>query len=168
MWCDDFDMDLPKIMPGAMDMIARVAPIPLYTTGNKGKDGRLDHPSCWNTDFGFEAFFRFCPEHPMPAGFCDGGRPVVECTFSEAIRDAWIHDYAIGLLWPRALRGKMQHQVIWDGMRYMPYFQVIMGHIRGWHPATEEELATARRIVVWSLSSATTLLETCLKDWGGQ
>jgi len=119
MWCDDFDLDLLKVLPEAFQSLKPVKDIKLFTHGHLTGE-KLDHPSVWNDNLGIIAYFGFV--NPCkPEGYWTND-PLVECTFEEAIRDCWCHHYAIIL----------QRELIWDGNKLWPYFESIMWHTRGW------------------------------------
>ena len=127
-WCDDFDMDLPKVIPDAKELLGEVADLELRTHGNK-TDGRLNHPCVWNHSIGMVAFFgRSSPMKPE-AYYTD--RQVVLCTLWEAIRDAWCHDYVI------IFEGR---RPIWDGSKTRAQFEPLMYHIRKWRELPDAEV----------------------------
>src|SRR4051812_12912554 len=95
-WSDTFDLDLLKAIPGVEELLGETADIPLFTHGHiAGADQpdafRLVHPACWHTTRGLAAFFGF-KDPAKPSAFYTSD-PVVECTFLEALRDAWVHTY---------------------------------------------------------------------------
>jgi hypothetical protein len=127
-WSDDFDMDLPKVIPDAKEMLGEHADLQLLTHGGKTY-GRLNHPVVWNSETGTVAFFgRRSPMKP-PAYYTD--REIIGCTLWEAIRDAWAHTVVI------VFEGRTP---IWDGSKTWKQFEPIMYHIRGWEPLTDAEL----------------------------
>lgn len=122
-WSDDFDMDLPKVVPGTRDLLGDLADLVLFTHGGS-THGRLNHPTVWNTEVGTTAFVGLqCPVKPAPYVTMD---PVVECTLWELVRDAWAHDY----------------YVIFEGDTciWIPQWQIfseLMNYTRGWRNYTE-------------------------------
>lgn len=127
-WSDDFDMDLPKIIPDAKELLGEHADLQLLTHGGK-THGRLNHPVVWNGEVGSVAFFgRRSPMKP-PSYYTN--REIVTCTLWEAIRDAWAHTYVL------IFEG---HRVIWDGSKTYAQFEPIMSHIRRWHELSDPEL----------------------------
>lgn len=147
MWCDDFDADLLKVVPGAAEALGAAADIRLWTHGNE-TNGKLNHPSVWGSDIGMIAFFGFSPAATgKPDGYYTD-RPTIECTFLEAVRDCWVHTYGI----------VVHHQTVWRST-WGP-FEVLMYDIRGWRralDATREDLinevldslrAAAQRLIV--------------------
>ena len=94
LWCDDFDADLPKLIPEAIDALGDTADVRLWTH-SKPTNGKINCPSSWWTDHGLTAFFS-TREHVggQPGGYITSD-PVVGCTFWEAVRDEWCHDAVI-------------------------------------------------------------------------
>jgi hypothetical protein len=73
-WSDDFDMDLPKVIPDAKAALGDVADLELVTHGHT-THGRLNHPSCWNHSLGLVAWFgRRDPMKPPGASGPKGSR----------------------------------------------------------------------------------------------
>jgi hypothetical protein len=121
MWYDDFDMDLAKVIPDAMQVIAPVANVKLVTHGKPDKEGKLNHPCVWN-GFHLMAFFGLDRE-PQPFFKPDmywTSDPLICCTFEEAVRDCWPHQYAI----------MVNGQMVW--VPEPQDFEAIMFHVRGW------------------------------------
>lgn len=118
MWCDDFDCDLPKVVPGAREAIGDAAGIQLCTHG-KTTHGRLNHPDVWNSYEGMVAFFGFRTPAKPPSYVTVA--PIVRCTFWEAVRDWWGHDF----------------RMLVEGEEILPYgnwrwLEPIMWSTRGW------------------------------------
>jgi hypothetical protein len=127
-WSDDFDMDLPKILPEARSLLGAYADLELVTHGHE-THGRLNHPTVWNHGLGMVAFFgRHTPM--KPASFWTDS-PLVRCTLWEAIRDAWVHDIVI------LFEGQTP---IWDGSKTREQFNRLMYHLRGWRRIEEAEV----------------------------
>lgn len=141
MWCDDFDMDFPKIFSDAPAALGELADIELWTNGH-ATDGVLNHPSAWNTDFGLAAFF----------GFNGNGRgeffytsaPLVKCTAWEMFRDAWPHHVAI----------VVEREMIWDTGALSREFDVIAWAVRQWRVVPASELDLAKKTVRRSWKTA--------------
>lgn len=94
LWCDDFDADLPKLIPDALDALGDTADVPLWTRC-KPTNGKINLPNCWHTDLGLAAYFTSREwEIPNPPGYATSD-PIVRCTFWEAVRDEWCHDAVI-------------------------------------------------------------------------
>jgi hypothetical protein len=94
-WSDDFDMDLPRVLPHLDDLLGPSADTLLWTYGNTSY-GRLNHPACWNTTAGHvEAFFGTDNTGTWrpPDYYTD--QAMVGCTWREAVRDAWPHGYLL-------------------------------------------------------------------------
>lgn len=116
-WSDDFDMDLLKLFPDLPRRLGAAADLPMWTLGGTSY-GRLNHPAVW----GGEAFFGLRRgETGKPGGYYTS-HPVVECTWLEALRDAWPHTYRL------IVDGRW---VVWDTSRMWPTFSKIMYDLRG-------------------------------------
>lgn len=143
MWCDDFDIDLYRAVPGAREVLAPVADVVLYTHGHV-TDGKLNHPSCWNHNLGTVAFFGF-NDPAKPPEFYVGNAPVVRCTFEEAVRDLWVH----------ALVMIVEGVVVWDSSQAVQRrFDLLMGHMRGWRQLGAREVERAQLDVMESIGYA--------------
>lgn len=161
MWCDNFDLDLYKVLPEAHEILAPVKDVKLYTHGRK-THGTLNGPSCWNHYLGLVAFFGFIPTHIKPEAFwTDSG--VVACTFEEAVRDCWCHTYAVVLSvflpgrGPSSGSGHGSHCLtIWNNSapEMRRDFEILMYHTRKWGQPREEEAFGARSRVLESLRQA--------------
>ncbi len=124
-WSDDFDMDLPKVIPEARRHLGEYADLEMVTHGHT-THSRLNHPSVWNHHLGSIAFFgRVSPMKPHGYSTSD---PLVRCTLWEAIRDAWCHDFIL----------IFEGRPIWDGDTYR-HFEPLMYHVRGWRQMPEPE-----------------------------
>lgn len=95
MWCDDLDVDLIRVVPGAVEALGDAADVQLRTFSNL-TDGTINHPACWSTDFGFTSFFWTDELYRPPASYRTDA-PEVGCTFLEAIRDEWVHSCLIAV-----------------------------------------------------------------------
>lgn len=125
-WCDDFDGDLPKLVPGLDEVLAEARKIELVTVGGTS-DGRLNHPTCWNSYSGMVSFFGF--ETPgVPEGYCVGHKQTVRCTLEEAIRDAWVHGLNIVI----------QGQIVYHGSQLTEMMMALLRDARGWSKLTDE------------------------------
>jgi hypothetical protein len=139
-WSDDFDMDLPKVIPEAREICAPIGGITLWTTGHT-THGALNHPNVWNWDGGSVAFFGtrgIC----KPESYWTNSE-TVKCTAWEAIRDAWPHSYIM----------IVDGCAIWDAGRLWHHFETIMWDLRGWRKQPRQR-EYARRAVVRSLRRA--------------
>lgn len=125
-WSDDFDVDLPKVIPGAREALGDLADLELVTHGGT-THGRLNHPSVWNHNLGSISFFG--TNTPCkPNGFWTNAG-TVRCALWEAIRDAWCHHNVI------FLNGKLP---IW--VDQWKHFEPVMWHIRGWRTLPDSEI----------------------------
>lgn len=133
MWCDDFDMDLPKVVPMARDALGAIGDLELHTYGHV-TNGKLNHPSVWNSNVGSVAFFGRPGRVGKPASYYTNS-PLVPCTLWEALRDAWCHDIVI----------LFEGTPVWgDTWRQ---FEKLMWHTRGWRKLPEES-ADALRVEI--------------------
>jgi hypothetical protein len=127
-WSDDFDMDLPKIFPDALNLLGDLADTKLVTFGTPDRNGRLNHPAVWNGDATVLSFFGFAEPPLRRAGlfykpeFYSAGEGEVICTAWEAFRDAWPHHYLLTI----------ERRPIWDTFPLQREFEAIMWDVRGW------------------------------------
>ena len=120
MWYDTFDGDLFKLYPLAEKVIGKLGDVALFTHGSYWKDTRtLGHPSTWNSYHGSVAFFGF-QTPAKPASYWTDN-PIVACTFEQALRDAWVHNYII----------YVQQQPIWNGFEMRNTMQKLLFDTRG-------------------------------------
>ncbi len=129
MWCDRFDGDLYALVPQAREVLAPLAEVKLWTHGHE-TDGKLNHPSVWNHDRGFVAFFGLAAQPPQP-GFYYTGEPLVACTLEEAVRHLWAHGPVLLKLcrddWPRSAR----YTDLWDSGKVQGAFWKLLFLARG-------------------------------------
>src|SRR5262245_25223285 len=131
MWCDSFDADLLKIVPGAMEALGDTAGIPLLTY-SRLTGGKINCPSSWN---GTGALFWTGPEHRPPACYWTDA-PVAECTFGEAVRDEWVHTSAL----------VVNERLVWQPPWKL--FDRLMYDVRGWTVLDDPEREETRRHVL--------------------
>jgi hypothetical protein len=142
-WSDDFDTDLLKVIPDAAQVLAQVD-TPMWTYGGTSH-GRLNHPSVWQTHDGMTAYFGTDDSgHWKPESFWTD-RPLVQCTWAEVARDAWVHHYRIVVDWV----------VVWDATRFQSTFMRLMYDLRGQTPLPDSEADQLRGRVLASLIAAT-------------
>lgn len=155
MWCDNFDMDLPKALPEAPEIVGDLGNILLWTSGNADKNGMLNHPSVWHHELGLVAFFGFS-EVAKPENYI--GRGYVRCTVWEALRDAWAHSFVM----------LIERRPIWDTQATWEDFQQIMWAMRGWgdQPPPDTTRATAR--ATNSLRKAVAKLRAMVPEFEGR
>jgi hypothetical protein len=144
LWCDDFDADLAKLVPGARDVLGPMADVELRTH-SKPTNGKINCPSAWWTDRGLTAFFA-TRGGPAPAGYVTDD-PIVSCTFWEAVRDEWCHDAAI----------VVDGRFVWKSPGHL--MVALMYDVRGWHTLTTEAKAEAITGVWKSLGKARARLQ---------
>ncbi len=165
MWCDDFDCDLPKVVPEAMPIVAQIPDSVILRTHSHLTDGKLNHPSCWHTDLGVTAFFTLAGGYTGPSlGWSFGSiappgyvtdSPIVACTFTEAVRDLWVHDLAM----------VVDGVLVWDAQKmWSAAFEPLMYHVRGWHTRTDAEAAEYRRRTCASLEVAVRRMQQLIRN----
>lgn len=146
-WSDDLDADLLKVVPGAADILGRVT-APLWTFGGTSH-GRLNHPSVWGGQHGYEAYFGTDDTGSWKPGGYTPSHPLVACTWAEAARDAWVHTYVI----------VVGFVPIWNAARLGGAFMKLMADTRG-HPRLPDGRADQLRgEVLASLTAATADLQ---------
>lgn len=140
MWCDSFDSDLPKVVPGAKEALGGLAALELQTHGTT-TNGTLNHPSVWNDYSGMIAFFGSAGHGAGKPPHYHSGEPIVRCTLWEAVRDAWVHSYII------VLNGRP----VWDAFALQDSFYALMYHVRGIQALPPSALDRQRRRVLGTL-----------------
>jgi hypothetical protein len=152
-WSDTFDLDLLKVIPGVEELLGDTADVTLYTHGHIAEMDqpdacRLISPTCWNTTRGFAAFFGFREPRKPSAFWTDD--PIVECTFLEALRDAWVHTYVL----------MVEQRTIIVMPRLALHFQRLLSHHRGWtEPLEAQVLEAHHRTVLEQLALAKSRVE---------
>lgn len=169
MWCDNFDLDLYKLVPEAREALAPVANVQLVTIGGKWMDGRLNHPSVWNGGKGMVAFFAFGDENTpidqIKPEACWSNEQRVACTFEEAVRDCWLHNYEILVRMPNGTFRDV-YETCSDEQRNA--LQDMMGHVRKYHPLSEAELQHCRSVILKQVQMAggkLVILQWTLEHW---
>jgi hypothetical protein len=147
-WSDDFDMDLPKVIPDARSRLGDLADFEMVTHGHT-THGRLNHPSVWNHALGSVAFFG--RHSPMKPASYWTDHPLVRCTLWETIRDAWSHDFVV----------LFEHNPIWNGQSW-GHFEPLMYHIRGWREVPEREVKEHKACVIEMIDRCRMLLQVQL------
>lgn len=150
-WSDDFDMDLLKVIPNVREDLGEYADRTLWTVGHVDKrNGRLNHPVCWNTHGAFEAFAWLQKPNLVRdkygwfnIGGCVGDEPEVECTWLELLRDQWAHSYAFILLPSRSYFYPARRR----------HFDRLMYRIRGWEPDSEAAAVAEMKGRLWVVES---------------
>lgn len=154
MWCDKFDMDIKKAVPDFAQALGETKDWTLYTVGGV-TDGKLNHPATWNQYIGSIAFFAFDNiASAIPQGYYCGDSQPVQCTFEEAIRDCWPHNYVIILRY-FTVEG-WQSGLIWDSFcpEIRNVFDTLMAHNRGWKEVHEQVVKGLQADVYLSLEIA--------------
>ena len=104
-WSDDFDMDLPKMVPDVREILREPGRL-LWTVGHR-TFGRLNHPTVWASYGAFLWFEKPNLERDENGWFrvisCVSDEEEVECTWLEFLRDAWCHSYET-LILPRHVK----------------------------------------------------------------
>jgi hypothetical protein len=144
-WSEDFDTDLFKVLPKVRPILEAFDDRPIYTVGHT-TNGRLNHPACWNSDGGFVSYFGFTnsAEGFVPSGYYFGNSQVIQCTFAEVIRDAWVHP----------IRGVVkvgdEYRSLFDSQRISWAFSELMYDMRGWNQPKRDPQA------IWKARHAST------------
>lgn len=128
-WSDDFDMDLPKVIPEARALLGELADLELVTTSHT-THGRINCPCCWNHELGLVSFFGRPGKLYREPGYVTSNAEV-KCTLWEAIRDSWSHNNVI----------VFEFDPVFDGGALWPHFERIMYHIRGSDVRPDAEIA---------------------------
>jgi hypothetical protein len=148
-WSDDFDMDLPTILPGLDEALGPAADIPLWTYG-RTSHGRLNHPAVWgHADGGMVAYFGTDNTERWKPDWYTTSQPLIACTWREAVRDAWPHTYVV-------IVDSVQ---MWDTHRLWSTFNRLMYDLRGWRKLPSGEADRLRGHVLASVIAATRQLE---------
>lgn len=168
MWCDDFDMDLPKVIGGFYRVVGTLSEVTLYTRGSSDDEGYLIMPACWTTDRGLAAYFAalrpgedLCESHdgPQPEEYVTDDKRVI-ATFGNALRVCWLHQCLF------MLRRRRGYAVIWDSPMLWQHFEAIMYLRRGWGPIGENELHLHQNAVELSLVNACIAFQRLAKEEG--
>lgn len=150
LWCDDFDADLPKVVPHATEELGVSAHVQLRTYC-KPTNGRINCPTSWWTQHGLTAFFAEPGfGNPAPGGYVTSD-PLVECTFAEVVRDEWIHGSVV----------VVNRQFVWTPPSRL--MERLMFDVRGWTPLSEPERLQTQQHVRASLRAAADRLERALE-----
>jgi hypothetical protein len=143
-WCDTFDGDLLKLVPGAAEVLGEAAGVQL-TTYSRLTGGVINHPSVWNTHVGFASFFWTSPEG-RPDETWSTDAPEADCTFLEAVRDMWVHSAAI----------IVNRSVVWRPP--VRVFMRLLADARGQKVLPEADRERDRQLVVRGLEVAAATL----------
>jgi hypothetical protein len=137
-WSDDFDMDLPKVIPDAKLQLGDLADLELVTySGTTFR--RLNHPACWNHELGSVSFFGRPGRRFIEPFYSHGGREQVRCTLWEAVRDAWSHHLVI----------VFEFAPVLDTGALTRRFDRLMYRLRGWQDdITDTEIEAHKAAVV--------------------
>jgi len=140
LWCDTFDADLLKVVPGAEEALGDTAAIELLTYSNP-TNGKINCPSAWHTDEGLVSFFWTDPAFRPPSGYVTSD-PVVPCTFLEIIRDEWVHGQVVSV----------NRQIVWRPPERL--MDRLMYDLRGWTVLSDADRAAIRGQVLAGLDLA--------------
>lgn len=145
-WSDDLDMDLLKILPGLTEQLGDAADIPLWTYGGTSHGGRLNHPAVWHDHVGMVAFFGLDNNSGSwkPANHTTF-HDLVECTWLEALRDAWPHQYI----------AVVDNRPLWDAFRLRGTYLTLMYDLHGWRKLPPRQADKLRGTVLASVLAAT-------------
>ena len=150
LWCENFDLDLPKVIPGALVALGDTADQVLFTHAAV-TNGRINLPAAWNENDGMASYFGFKSPANPPGHYTE--RPVVECTFWEALRDLWIHQHLLMvegvLVWNATFNSSVGQA-----------FEVLMYKMRNWRPVPDGDVEKNQTIVRESLREASRLMRS--------
>lgn len=171
MWCDDFDMDLLKVLPEAEQLLAPLAGIRLYTTCHPTY-GRVNLPCSWNDRVNFCCFVGFIAEEdglpaegPQPLGYVTDA-PVVEATAEELFRDLWSHQMRwVQMLTPHSSPGWPRSVEIWNSGQLASTFTDLMYDLRNWCRMRDEPRRRARSRALRSIALAAHRLQRVYQAW---
>lgn len=152
MWCDTFDADLLKVVPGAIEALGDTAAIGMRTYSHV-TDGKINCPSAWNTHDGLVAFFWTADEHRLPSCYWTD-EPVVPCTWLEVVRDEWVHGQVVSV----------DDRIVWRPP--VRLFERLMYDLRGWTVLDDSVREGTRRDVLRSLEAAAGRLRSVLSGTG--
>lgn len=145
-WSDDFDMDLPKVIPEAKAQLGELADLELVTYGHT-TFGRLNHPAIWNHSLGLVAFFGRPGRSFIDSHYAHGDG-LVHCTLWEAVRDAWVHDNVI----------VFEFDPVLDAGALFAHFEPLMWHIRKWGEIDEKSVAEHKARVLQAIGQCAMLV----------
>lgn len=144
MWCDNFDADLLKCVPGIEKIFEPVSHLTLWTLCNP-TDGKINCPAYWN---GAGSFFWLQDEEPEAErdehgwvrlfGGLATGDPFVKCTPLEVARDLWCHHHRSTVIKPDGRRFRLPAQYLQEDMLQL------MHHIRGQDDLVRDPLGMLR------------------------
>jgi hypothetical protein len=137
MWCDTFDADLLKVVPGATEALGPAAGIELLTY-SRPTGGKINCPASWD---GVGALFWTAPEH-QPDAYWSTDHPVIPCTFLEVVRDEWVHGSAVNV----------NGTLVWQPPEHL--MMSLMYDLRGWTRLSDEKREEVRESVRRSLRAA--------------
>ena len=138
-WSDDFDMDLPKVVPAWLELLGDdVAAVELLTYSGTFA-GRINCPASWDhSRYGGVSYFGF-EDAGLPE-MCSTYLPVVSCTFAEVVRDLWVHGQV----------GVVGGVVIVRADTIQRTFERLMHHRRKWVVLGQDDaLALEHRVERW-------------------
>lgn len=145
MWCDDYGLDLLKLVPGASAALAPVVAVELVTHG-RVTGGALDGAAFWTVDGRRTAFFGL--SGPSKPSHLDTSLPVVRCSAVQAIRDAWGNFYD---LW-------VDGSLVFAPAEMGTEFQVLFERARGWKTASPNDAIAAWRAVLVRIKCAVDII----------
>lgn len=139
-WSDDFDMDLPKILPDVCDAIRAVEghSILVYCYCTALTRGRINCPTAWNSHTGpVTHFWTDKPNHPrneygwatFGPGNCTTNDQLATATWLEVVRDEWVHQSDV------VVDGKL----IWRPSELDREFNRLMYDLRDWQKLSAVE-----------------------------
>ncbi len=146
-WADDFDMDLPKVLPDLDIILGDLAEVRLWTYGHTTY-GRLNNPSMWNSHSGMVAYFGLDDSGKWKPADHHTFEGLVECTWREVVRDVWTHQCVV----------IVNYHPVWNTIQLQRVFDDLMHHRRGWKTLPEGRASDLIGRVARDVDRATTRL----------
>lgn len=155
MWYDSFDGDLFKLYPIAKNLIGNLGDVPLFTHGSHWREEKtLGHPAVWNGYDGMQAFFGFKTPAKPPSHWTDN--PIIGCTFEQAVRDAWCHDYILFV----------EREKIWNAFELQTVMMDLLFDARGTHKLSAQAKEERLMLVDASLCRAVLAFDSLAQRHG--
>lgn len=121
MWCDSFDMDLPRVIPGVTPLLDRARQVRLWTYGGLTL-GKLNCPSAWNNHCGTLDMFFGTHSYGFKPPRYQTSQGLFRVSGDEMIRDLWSHSGRVFV----------DRRFFYDFDTLRPDRQTIMSDLRGW------------------------------------
>lgn len=150
LWCESFDADLLRVVPGAVEALGTTADVELFTYNRHPTNGKINCPCGWWTDHGLTSFFWTRPGYPPDACYYRGDAEMVACTFLEVVRDEWVHNNVV----------VVNRKRIWTPPARL--MERLMFDLRGWTVLPDEIRESIHAEVLESLRAAAECLQAVI------